>query len=69
MKIQFWGKTRKIWTQNLLRNFYVLLDAAPCCFFEVTLGQFSATSSKTLPLHSQFSLLYLPQALRGVTEC
>ena len=29
MKIQFWGKTLKIWTQNLLRNFYVLLDAAP----------------------------------------
>ena len=62
MKIQFWGKTLKIWTQ-------VLLDAAPCCFSEVTLGQFSATSSKTLLLHSQFSLLYLPQALRGVTEC
>ena len=49
--------------------YWTLLHILLCCFSEVTLGQFSATSSKTLLLHSQFSLLHLPPALRGVTEC
>ena len=37
---------------------YVLSDAAPCCFSEAALGEFSATlgSSKTLLLHAQILL-------------
>jgi len=39
-------------------KFYVLSDAAPCCFSEATLGAFSATSGSpmTLLLRALFSL-------------
>ena len=55
----------------MFSKFYVLLDAAPCCFSEATPGKFSTTlgSSMALLLHVRFSLSYLLRALRGVVEC
>ena len=61
----------KIQTQLCSDKFYVLSDAAPCCFSEATLSEFSATSgsSMSLLLHARFALSQLLQALRGVIEC
>jgi len=55
----------------MLGKFYVLSDAAPCCFSEATLGEFSATSGSpmTLLLRALFSFSYLLRALSGVVEC